>query len=349
MNVIVYRTGHLGDTICAVPSFRRLRSHFRDEKLVLLCDDPAKGKAASSEIAGRLGIFDRIVTYRSGDGWRTFRDLAGIVKQIRPDIVFSLPQVKAPRRALRKQKLFFRLFGVRKLLGFDMPLYKGGRLLNEPQRLAEILDRERIAGGAFGYDFPEDLTAKKSVRQKLAFVGINEERPYIVFCGGGKTQTQHWPLDRYATVLEQLYAHFGIQIIGIGSPAELSSFKREILPVFPQLKIFSSSLAIGELIELMRDATCYIGNDTGPMHLSAAVGRPVVAIISARNRFCLWDPDIEQRLIFRHRTACEGCWADVCPHGHHNCMRLIQVAEILPEIIDFMKRPYDSRFKKYNS
>lgn len=329
MKVLVYRTGHLGDTVCAIPAFRRLRGHYRDDKLILLSDEPAGGKVAAAGVVDRLGIFDRIVTYRSSRSWRTFLDLTKIVRRIQPDIVIILPQVKATQSTLYKQSLFFRLIGVGKMIGFQQTAFADEWQPCESRRLMAILDRTGIDSGIFNYDLPVDTQARESLQQKLSVLGVNGQSPYLVFCGGGKMPSQHWPLDRYAKVLKGLHDQFDFPILGIGSPTEVPSFKREILPSFPRLKLFPDPLDLNELIELLRGATCYMGNDTGPMHLAAAVGCPVAAIISARNLPGQWDPDIEPRLIFRHRTECEGCWAEVCPLGHHECLQLIEAEEVL--------------------
>lgn len=336
LRVVVFRTGHLGDTVCAIPAFRLLRAHFGDAGLTLLCDEPAPGMAAARDVAEGLNVFDRIVTYCSGRGWRTWLELFRAVRRLRPDVVVQLPQLQRTHRSRAKQRLFFRLAGVRRLHGFRPWVCAGEPRPNEAVRLVRLLHAEGIAGEKPDYAFPADEAASASVRAKMVDIGIEMARPYIVFCGGGKASTQRWPLERYAAVLEHLSLETGFPVAGIGGSSDAEAYAKEIIPRFPDLRVLKGPLPIGELAEVLRRARCYVGNDTGPMHLAAAVGRPIIAIMSARNRLGEWDPDVEARLLIRHRTECEGCRLEACARERHRCMTAITVDSVAEKAASFI-------------
>ena len=338
LRVVVFRTGQLGDTVCAIPAFRLLRSHFHDAELCLLCDEPVSGNVAAREIAEQLNIFDRIVTYRSMRGWRTWAELLAIIRKLRPDVLVQLPQLNKSYRRMAKQRLFFRLAGVRRLRGFHPPTCTDERHPNEPSRLVQLLNAEGVSGEKPDYAFPVNEDAISSLDTKMQGVGIEKESGYIVFCGGGKAPTQRWPLDRYAAVLERLSLESGLPVMGIGGASDLEAYERQIKPRFAGMRVLNEPLPMNELAALLRRAVCYIGNDTGPMHLAAAVGCPVIAIISARNRLGQWDPDVEPRLLIRYRTECEGCWLRECNQHQHLCMNAITVDEVVTQAVPFVKK-----------
>jgi ADP-heptose:LPS heptosyltransferase len=247
-----------------------------------------------------------------------------------------LPQVDRPARDILMQRYFFRLCGVRRLIGFRPWSCPQEWHPNEPNRLIRLLNDEGIPGVKPPYDIPIGQTALASLRQKLGGLDLDLEQPYLVFCGGGKTATQRWPLAWYGRVLQNISRRWQIPVIGIGGPDDLQDYRRELLSVFPQLQIPPTGLLIGELVELLRFALGYLGNDTGPMHVAAAVDCPVATVMSARNKPGRWDPDVDQRLIIRHRTECEGCRLIECVQEQHRCMTEIKPERVEEELSGFL-------------
>lgn len=338
-NVVVFRTGHLGDTICAIPAFRLLREHFSDSNLVLLCDRPDQGdKIAAAQVIRDLGIFDEIATYSSKRGLATIVELTRLIRGFHPAAAIILPQVREPSESLRKKIWLFRLCGVQdirgsQLVGSDHELHP-----NETDRLLEILKMAGITGPKPHYAIRSNEESVFRLRAELTQIGCSKQKPLIVFCGGGKASTQRWPMERYAAVLRRTAESLPCAILAIGSEGELSEYREKILPVFPDLKFLDRSLAMLELFELFRFATAYVGNDTGPAHIAAAVGCPTAVVMSARNAPGMWDPDVEQRLIIRHRTECENCFLIDCVYEKHRCMREITVEQVTQQLLSFLTK-----------
>ena len=336
--VLVFRTGHLGDTVCAIPAFRLIRSHFANEELVLLCDHLSDGdKVPAVEVVQSLGIFDRIITYTSGQGvfsvWQLFR----AVRAVQPSLLIILPQSQESVRRVRRKKRFFLGCGVADVRGLEMPGSRNGQRPAEPDRLVGILRGMGISGTKPAYDIPIDSARRASVYEKLRSNSFDVGRPLIIFCGGGKVATQCWPLERYAAVLSRLSAEMNCEVIGVGNSQEIDSYRARVLPIFGALRLLSAPLTVPELFELCRLASVYFGNDTGPMHVSAAVGCPVAVVMSGRNAPGMWDPDVELRLIIRHRTECENCFLTDCIVMQHRCMAEITVERVTAEVIPFVK------------
>lgn len=336
--VVVFRTGHLGDTVCAIPAFRLLRRHFADADLTLLCDRPAGGKVAAWDVIQRLEIFDRIASYQSSRGLATAWELFSLIRQLQPELLVQLPQVDRTPADMARQRRFFWLAGVRNLLGFDPPACTTEWHPKEPDRLIGVLNAEGLAGEKPAYSLPIDQGALAAVRWIAAACDVDVEAPYAVFCGGGKTATQRWPLERYAQVLSRLFVEVGLRVIAVGGPDDLEAYRRLVRPGFPEIGIPETPLSLTELSELLRCAVVYVGNDTGPMHLAAAVGCPVAAVISARNKPGRWDPDVEPSLVFRHRTSCEGCRLDECVVERHRCLLNIRPGDVGRALLEFAER-----------
>ena len=336
-SVLVYRTGHLGDTVCAIPAFRRVREQFAGRRLLLLCDRAGRGKVSAAGVVEMLGIFDEVKTYRSGKGLATLWQMARYVRERQPEIVVILPQVRESAASLEQKKKFFHWCGVPDVRGVNFPALRHAWQPNEPERLMQVLRAVGIRGKKPDYAVPGDAGARARVREKLWQLGVAETAPYLVFCGGGKAPTQQWSLERYARVLKNVADRLRLPVIGLGSAAECADYQREVSPLFPDLRL-TGSLSMPEVFELLRGALAYIGNDTGPMHVAAAIGCPVAAVVSARNPPGAWDPDVAPHIVFRHRTECEDCFLNECLAERHRCMTGITEEMVLAGLLPFLEK-----------
>src|SRR5436853_6265282 len=119
--VLVYRTGHLGDTVCAIPAFRLIRSHFADAELILFCDEPQESKVPAYEVVEKLQIFDHIVTYTSGRGLLSVGQLVRAVRTVRPGLLIMLPQARETAEKVQRKRWLFKRCGVPDVRGFQPP------------------------------------------------------------------------------------------------------------------------------------------------------------------------------------------------------------------------------------
>jgi ADP-heptose:LPS heptosyltransferase len=336
--VLVYRTGHLGDTVCAIPAFRLIRRTFPKAEITLLCDEPTNRKVSALEVIGQLNLFDRIRTYSSRNGVFTPLKLALEVRRARPQTILLLAQARETPPEVRRKQRFFRSCGVRDVRAAQVLHPPQDWQPNESERLLQLLAKMGVTGEKPDYEIAASPVRLESVRQKLVASGIDSSKPFLVFCGGGKASAQRWPLERYATVLKTVSEQLRLPILGLGTDEEVASYREKILPRFPRLILPVTPFTIPELFELHRLATAYFGNDTGPMHVAAAVNCPVAAVISARNPPGAWDPDVAARLIFRHRTYCENCFLEECTREGHRCLTAITETEVLAELLPFLKK-----------
>ncbi len=337
--ILVYRTGHLGDTVCAIPAFRLIRQAFPDANLTLLCDQPDGQKVPAVSVVRRLHIFNEVRTYRSRRGWRTYLDLGWQIRRSRSDLAILLSQSRETPLELGNKKRFFQKCGVGNVRMFCQLANPCSFHPTESVRLIEMLAGMGIVGVKPAYAIPVDAADRATVCEKLQAMGVDPARPFLVFSGGGKTPAQQWPLERYAQVLAGLAQEFSLPVVALGTASERDQYRVGLLPGYPALKIPGSAFSLGELFEVCRLAALYLGNDTGTMHVAAAVGCQVAAVISARNPPGAWDPDLpaSARLVFRHRTFCENCFLNACEVEGFRCLLSITAEDVLAELLPFIR------------
>lgn len=133
---------------------------------------------------------------------------------------------------------------------------------------------------------------ERAADELLARAGIAPDRPFAILNPGGNNPAKRWPADRYARLAEYLVAHHGLTVLINGSPAEsdlCASIRDQIAPTGREgtastpadamaLALPDLGITLGALKALCRRARLMVTNDTGPRHIAAATGTPLVTL-----------------------------------------------------------------------
>lgn len=164
------------------------------------------------------------------------------------------------------------------------------------------------------------------VQQRLEAMGLVLQRPWVVIHPGATAPSRRYPPENFAIVAQQLIQDAGVQVVFTGTQPE-----SELVDSIQQaMRVPSYSLVdqldLAELTALLSLTPLLISNNTGPVHIAAAVGTPVVDLYALTNlQHTPWG--VPNRVLF-HDVPCRICYKSICPEGHHNCLRLV-----LPETV----------------
>ncbi len=142
-------------------------------------------------------------------------------------------------------------------------------------------------------------------------------------CAGAEYgQAKRWPLDRFAQVIQQVSAaRPGIQWEFYGAPGEAAlgeQLSALVGPDFPHQNLVGKT-RLRELIDRLRLCHLLVTNDTGTMHLAAALGVPTVSLFGSTEPI-LTGPLGSQHTVLRHQLPCSPCFQRSCPLGTYECM-----------------------------
>jgi len=143
----------------------------------------------------------------------------------------------------------------------------------------------RAAGGAeleVEFTLPRDAPAEESVRRLLATNSINLQQ-YAVLVPGSTRADKCWPIDRFAELAGKLASNHKLSIVATGNTSEAPLAERLVLSADVPISNLAGRTSISELIALLRNAALVVSNDTGPGHIAAALGRPIVMIFGRSN------------------------------------------------------------------
>jgi ADP-heptose:LPS heptosyltransferase len=148
---------------------------------------------------------------------------------------------------------------------------------------------------------------------------------FAALCPGGKQTGHLWPAERFAAVGARLRSETGLRLVTIGSEGERPTCEQTLAMAGGGIDL-SGRLSVLGTADLLRHARLLVTNDTGPMHLAAAFGTPVVAIFSSRDLAGRWYPYGPGHEVFRAKLVCEECL--FAPVRTDHCVRHISVDDV---------------------
>jgi heptosyltransferase-2 len=185
--------------------------------------------------------------------------------------------------------------------------------------------------------FPQEL---KEAKATLSELGVDLDRPLVIMHPGSAGSSPRWPARRFAELSDLVVEQVKAQVLVSWGPGEedlLRYFSRLVsLPVF----LLPKGTNLRALASIYKQGTLFVGNSTGPMHLAAAVGLPVIAIFSPikANSEIRWGPLGENHTVFKPPIeACDECRGETCEY--FNCMNRVLPEVVFDRVCDFVLKP----------
>jgi heptosyltransferase-2 len=151
-------------------------------------------------------------------------------------------------------------------------------------------------------------------------LGLILDRPVAVFCPGAEYgPAKRWPASYFAEIAQRLQRQ-GYAVWLIGSAKDREVADKIVALGNPECRNLCGNTDLGDAIALLSCAQLVISNDSGLMHLAAALDRPMLALFgSSSPRFT--PPLSGQAHVIKLEIKCSPCFKRECPLGHFNCMK----------------------------
>lgn len=188
----------------------------------------------------------------------------------------------------------------------------------------------RIADERLSLRVPE--AAWDAARRVLLERGLDLDRPWCVLHPGSTADSRRYPPELYAEVARCLVAEHGWSIVLTGSPDERQLVSEIAAQAAVPLHDLAGALDLAELAAVIACAPVLVTNNTGPAHVAAAVGTPVVSLYALTNpQHTPWQ--VPSRVL-SHDVPCRWCYRSVCPEGHHACLRQVRPEAVVTAAIE---------------
>lgn len=332
--IVIYRMGSLGDTVVALPCFHKLAAAFSGAERYVLTNIPVSSKAAALElILGQSGLIHGIVDYPLR--LRSIREMWSLSRRLRAlqakTLIYLTPS-KGHSALIYRDLLFFRLSGFSQIIGAPVTQDLRNPRTDSMTGLAEYecsrLARTIADLGPIDLDDAKNWDLLLTDAEQLAGDRAIEPfggKPFIAINMGGKVAEKHWGHGNWRALLRELSVDYGgYGLLFLGADEEASSVA-EVAENWPGAVVN----ACGQLLPresgaALRRASLFVGHDSGPMHLAAAVGVTCVAPFGGYNPPRRWHPYGEKHRIVH------------CMEGVMN-VRVEEIAakvrEVLPALI----------------
>jgi heptosyltransferase-2 len=309
----------LGDATMATPFILALRRICPDHDIDLLC------RTYVADVFRFHSAVDRVLEYHRDGG---IREAARVLRRSRPERGWEICFVLPPSFS---SALLGRLSGARRRIGYGgqgrglllsdalPPVdYHTGHLSTAYLRLTERVTDREVGEVPYPvvvppYDWSEVVKSK----------GLTGSY-YVIAPGATYGGAKVWPADRYAELAGKLAGKTGWTVVAVGTESERAALEELIVTSGTSGVNLAGKCTVHELLAVLRGAALVIGNDSGPVHLSAAVGRPTVAIFGSTSTD--WTaPRGTSVAVISAAVDCAPCFKRECPEGDARCMGEVTV------------------------
>jgi len=307
-NILIIDFGQLGDVVMSLPALRAVRERFPHARITVAVGKPGAEVINISGYADAVIVIDR-VSLRDGFMPFSILRMLQIVKDVRRrqfDFVIDLHSLSetnllgflsgAPKRLFSRRpgrSLDF-------LARFD-PLPPIDR--NEPRvhltdRYLEVLIPLGICESERKPRLVSRPADDREIERLLRRANGNTGRPLVGLNPGAGHAGRRWPLEKFVELADCLIRNDDVHIVVFAGPEERTLLE-QLRRVFPVRTLILHDLTIGKLLAAQARLSVFVSNDTGPMHLAAAAGAPIV-LLSDRRAPETYVPVNEPKRVIRH-------------------------------------------------
>lgn len=199
---------------------------------------------------------------------------------------------------------------------------------HEVRRQLELVASVGCTTASAGLSFAVRDTDLAAVRERLAALRINPDRQWVLLHPGASAPSRRYPPEHWSAMMRLLETRTGLPMVLTGDKSEQTLIDSIIGASGTAAVSLAGMLDLGELGAAISMAGLVICNNSGPAHLSAAVGTPLVDLYALTNpQHTPWQ--VESRVLF-HDVPCRFCQKSICPEGHNDCLAKIEP----PEVVD---------------
>ena len=304
---------HIGNLMVSLPALVALHDYYQDVPHYFIIDSAFK-EIIETLIDPQFTLFYPRRAIKQGNlfsrGWAYLKFMRQ-VQQLRSDITIDL-EGGSTSATLTK------ISGA----GIRLSKFHAGRpavythKAELPLGKHKVYDYTAIASAAGAtidegmFRFLPEENKKKKVDRLLLDAGIDFNKPLVsIHPGAGRLQ-KLWNISGFIEVVDWLTDQ-GCQVVFVGGPAEVERSNEVMAKLARPALSFAGKLSLGELFPLLERSTVFLGNDSGPMHMAAAMGTPIVAMFSyADDRE--WGPRSERFIVLRGQEVCVPCIKKKC-------------------------------------
>jgi ADP-heptose:LPS heptosyltransferase/GT2 family glycosyltransferase len=348
--LLVVKLDHIGDFIAAIPAMRRLKALFPNAELHVLAARASQSLAALEPAIDRMHEFN-FFHAKSSEGQlkvmqQELQDLRARLAPFHFDLAIDLRRQGDTRDVLRHT-------GATWLAGFDQrnqfpyldiaidwegDIARTSKRLHVSDSLLQCVESIAVSCGVDRAVIPDFMTLAEARTVISALPAVAPMLPELfarrLVCvhPGAGNENKQWPTESFAGLIDLLVECDDANIVMIGGPDELEVAQQVFDDVLHQERVFMlvGKTSLRDLPKVLRACDLYVGNDSGPKHMAAAIGVPTIGIHSGSVDAGEWGPMGPSALALRRDMTCSPCYLSRLSDCHRNlaCMRGLRPGDV---------------------
>ncbi len=332
MKIVVRGTNWVGDAVMTIPALRELRRIFPDAQLTLYTRTWTKGIFQDANFINEILAFDR-----EKSSFKTVLSQAKVWREEKFDLAVLFPNSfesallakfgKVPQRfGYAKEGRSFLLTDAVKIPAWKNERHEVFYYLN---LVAEI--EKKFFGTLTAleneprFELNVSDVRKAEARNFLAQSGVDLSKKIIVFCAGSaNSPAKRWETESFAKLGDTLKNDLDAEVVLDGAKNEVEISQTVASKMRTKPIVLTGKTTLAEGMAILSVADLLVSNDTGPAHISAALGTKTLVIFGPTNPMTTQPLGSE---IIRKDVSCSPCNFRVCPIDHR-CMRRISAEEV---------------------
>lgn len=333
--ILIIKPSSLGDIVHALPVLAAARKRFPNAHIAWLIGTGFQSLLAGHPMIDELIPFDRAHYGKMLRSPRSFADFWRYVANLRRrrfDLVLDL-------QGLIRSGLMAWLSGARTRVGFSdaregAPLFYSQRI-KPPTAAIHAVEKNVALARAVGLqvdrpEFPLAITEseRESARALLTSAGGKPTERFVAVLPGARWETKTWPAGQFGRVIDGLHQRTATRIVLLGAPSEkpvADAIRGRCAAPIVDLVGKTSLRQLAALLDLSDRVVCL---DSGPMHIAAALGKPIVALFGPTDA-SRTGPYSSSARVLTHEITCRPCLKRVCRFGHQDCLRKLPAERVI--------------------
>lgn len=342
MNILIVKMSAVGDVVHTLPALNAIRKHYPDARIEWLVEEAASDLVKGHQALDRVLVSERkrwIRGLSSSSCLNSVSESFRFVKKLRQtnyDLIFDF-------QGLLKSGVLIGLARGKRKIGYDKGMEhmeQSYRFLNERVppvsmdnhallRSMMLLDYLGIPSSEISFGLPVGDRNRDMADKLLARYRVKQRKPLVAIHPVAKWETKLWNNEKFSSLADKLIERYGAEVVFTGNEAD----GRTIECIVSNMKSKAANLAgettLKTLAALYEKIDFLVSPDTGPMHVAAALGRPVVALFGPTAPWRT-GPVGNGHQVVQTQIDCSPCFKRTCKTV--DCMEKITVEQVLESV-----------------
>jgi ADP-heptose:LPS heptosyltransferase/tetratricopeptide (TPR) repeat protein len=311
--ILVARADQLGDFVTSIPALFRIKEIFQDAEISCLVTPQNRELAQSLDFFAKVFCINLVYDHATKRRFATLAEQVRLRRELKPesfDMAIDLSPGSDTRPLLRLANARYRV-GFKpdqfRWLSFGVDIQtrddtNGKEGASHSTLISSFVD---AVGGAVRHS-PHVVTSRVANWEALQKFGIRRDVPFVVLHSGARLQIKRWPVGHYVELARMTARESGLHtVLFLENPTDRVFLGNIDIPG-NKLHVIDGPVTFEELDSLLSFCSVFVGNDTGPKHLAALRGVPVVSIHMGQVNWDEWGQEGDGVIVTRN-VPCYGC------------------------------------------